>query len=190
VASVLSGQFDDFAVARAVVDELLTLGMAEKDLEIFALNAPGQHARFPIGGDEDADHSARGGESGAVKGAALGGAAGLALGAAAIPAIGPIAAAAGLAVGAYTGAFAGAVKTMGKAPPQTEIPPRPAGVRVVAHVPTRQHRECVLSTFERHHARSIEEAEGTWRDGSWVDFDPVSVPRWLRPPQPESPQPK
>jgi len=164
--------------------------MVEADLEIFALNAPGQHARFPIGGDEDADHSARGGESGAVKGAALGGAAGLALGAAAIPAIGPIAAAAGLAVGAYTGAFAGAVKTMGKAPPQTEIPPRPAGVRVVAHVPTRQHRECVLSTFERHHARSIEEAEGTWRDGSWVDFDPVSVPRWLRPPQPESPQPK
>ena len=101
------------------------------------------------------------------------------------PAIGPIAAAAGLAVGAYTGAFAGAVKTMGDAPPQAEIPPRPAGVRVVAHVPTRQHRECVLSTFERHHARSIEEAEGTWRDGSWVDFDPVSVPRWIKPPPPQ-----
>ena len=110
MASILSGQCDDFEVARAVVDELLTLGMPEEELEIFALNAPGQHARFP---------------------------------------------------------------------------PRPAGVRVVAHVPTRQHRECVLATFERHDTRSIEEAEGTWRDGSWVDFDPVSVPRWIKPPHPQ-----
>lgn len=185
MASILSGQFDDFEGARTAVDELLTLGMAKSDLELFALNAPGQHARFPIGGDEDADHRARGGETGAVKGAALGGAAGLALGAAAIPAIGPIAAAAGLAVGAYTGALAGAVKTMGEPHAHADIPPRPAGVRVVAHVPTRQHRECVLSTFERHHARSIEEAEGTWRDGSWADFDPVSVPRWIKPPPPQ-----
>jgi hypothetical protein len=183
MASILSGQFDDFATAHAVVDELRTLGMSDKDIEIFVLNPPGQHARFPIGGDEDADHSARGGETGAVKGAALGGAAGLAVGAAAIPVVGPIAAAAGLAVGAYAGALAGAVKTMGEPHPHPEIPPRPAGVRVVAHVPTRQHRECVLATFERHHARSIEEAEGTWRDGSWVDFDPVSVPRWIKPPQ-------
>ena len=60
--------------------------MSEEDIETFALNAPGQHARFPIGGDEDADRSAQGGENGAVKGAALGGAAGLAVGAAAIPA--------------------------------------------------------------------------------------------------------
>lgn len=184
MASILSGQFDDFEAARAVVDELLTLGMPEQDLEIYALNAPGQHARFPIGGDEDADHHARGGEHGAVKGAALGGAVGLALGAAAIPVVGPIATAAGLAVGAYTGAFAGAVKEMGEPHPHTEIPPRPAGVRVVAHVPTRQHYECVLATFRRHHARSIEEAKGTWRDGSWVDFDPVSVPRWIEPPHP------
>ena len=183
MTSILSGQFDDFEAARAVIDELLTLGMAEDDLEIFALNAPGQHARFPIGGDEDADHNARGGESGAVKGAALGGVAGLALGAAAIPAVGPIAAAAGLAVGAYTGALAGAMKTMGDAPNHAgEIPPRPAGVRVVAHVPTRQHRECVLATFEHHQARSIEEASGAWRDASWIDFDPVSVPRWIKPP--------
>jgi hypothetical protein len=183
MATILSGQFDDFETARAVVNELLTLGMDEQDLEVFALNAPGQHARHPLGGDEDADHLARGAETGAVKGAALGAAAGLAVGAAAIPVVGPIAAAAGLAVGAYTGAFAGAVKTMGEHP-HPEIPPRPAGVRVAAHVPTRQHREAVLTTFERHHARSIEEAEGTWRDGSWVDFDPVSVPRWIKPPQP------
>jgi hypothetical protein len=183
MATILSGQFDDFETARAVVNELLTLGVDEQDLEVFALNAPGQHARHPLGGDEDADRLARGAETGAVKGAALGAAAGRAVGAAAIPVVGPIAAAAGLAVGAYTGAFAGAVKTMGEHP-HPEIPPRPAGVRVAAHVPTRQHREAVLATFERHHARSIEEAEGTWRDGSWVDFDPVSVPRWIKPPQP------
>lgn len=185
MASILSGQFDDFEAATNVVNELRTLGMAEDDIETHALNAPGQHARFPIGGDEDADRGARGGENGAVTGAALGGAAGLAVGAAAIPIVGPIAAAAGLAVGAYTGAFAGAVKTMGDTPPQREIPARPAGVRVVAHVPSRQHRDCVLATFQRHHARSIEEAEGVWRDGTWADFDPVSVPRWVEPPRPQ-----
>jgi hypothetical protein len=182
MASILSGQFDDFEGARAVVEELLTLGMAEEDIDTYALNAPGQHDLFPIGGDEDADRSARGGEHGAVKGAALGGAAGLALGAAAIPVVGPIAAAAGLAVGAYTGAFAGAVKTMGDEP--VRIPQRPAGVRVVAHIPTSRHRDCVLSTFRRHAARSIEEAEGTWHDGSWSDFDPVTVPHWIEAPRP------
>ena len=26
-------------------------------------------------------------------------------------------------------------------------------------------------------ARDIEQAEGQWLDGDWVDFDPVAVPR-------------
>ena len=34
MASILSGQFDAFEAARAVVDELLKLGMVEDDLEI------------------------------------------------------------------------------------------------------------------------------------------------------------
>ncbi|HTQ01801.1 MAG TPA: hypothetical protein VMN56_20960 [Casimicrobiaceae bacterium] len=180
MAQILVAQFDDFEGAEAVAHELRSIGVAKGDTEIFALNPPGQHAQYPIGGDEDADRGAREGDTGAVAGAALGGAAGLALGAVAVPVVGPLAVAAGAAVGAYTGALAGAVKTLGddKAAPA----PRPAGVRLAVNVLTPAHREHVLSAFRRHAARSIEEAQGIWRDAGWSDFDPVSVPHWIEPP--------
>jgi len=184
---ILVAQFDDFDSAQAAASELRSLGMAQGDMEIFALNAPGQHDQTPIGGDETADRGARKGDEGAVAGAAIGGAAGLAAGAiagAAIPVVGPIAAAAGLAVGAYTGALHGAVSKLGdkKEGPIAEIPARPAGVRLAVHVLSPSQREHVLAAVRRHESRSIEEAEGTWRDSTWADFDPVSVPHWVEAP--------
>ena len=109
----------------------------------------------------------------------------MALGAAAIPVVGPAAAVVGLAIGAYTGSLAGALNVMGKHDERDVEPtiPRPAGVRVVVQVPTRERKALVLDTLMRHHARSVEEAEGTWRNGAWADFDPVSVPRWVVPPR-------
>jgi len=193
VTQILSGQFDDFERADLVQAELQTLGVDSDDIQKFVLNAPGQHDRYPIGGDEDADPTARGGENGAATGATLGGAAGIAVGVAAIPVVGPVAAVAGLAVGAYTGALAGALNVMGKRNDEVrqvsgvQVPEptirRPAGVRVVVQVPTPEQKALVLDALLRHHARSVEEAEGTWRDGAWADFDPVSVPRWVVPPK-------
>jgi hypothetical protein len=182
--NILSGQFDDFERAEMVASELRMLGFPADDIEQFALNAPGQHDLLPPGGDEDADPEARHGDEGAVAGAALGGAAGLALGAAVIPVVGPLAAAAGLAVGAYTGSLAGAVNTMGEdnVEDRPVMTPRPAGVRVAVNVPTSLHRTRALETFARHRARSVEEAEGTWANGSWVDFDPGGRPQWVVPP--------
>ena len=189
MARLLVGQFDDFDSAHAAVAELRSLGLAQGDMEIFALNAPGQHDRYALGGDEDVDRGARGGEGGAMSGAALGGVAGLALGAAAIPVAGPLAAAAGFAVGAYTGSLAGAVNEMGDdAPTVADIPPRPAGVRVVVHALAPEYREHILAAFGRHDVRSIEAAVGTWRDGTWADFDPVSVPRWIEAPADHRPR--
>ncbi len=185
MTQILAGQFDDLERADLLVAELQTLGMDSEDIQIFVLNAPGQHDRYPIGGDEDADPTARGGETGAATGAALGGAAGVALGAAAIPVVGAAAAVAGLAIGAYTGSLVGALNVMGKHADQDKAPTirRPAGVRVVVQVPTPGRKALVLDALLRHHARSVEEAEGTWRHGAWADFDPVSVPRWVVPPQ-------
>ena len=60
---------------------------------------------------------------------------------------------------------------------------RPAGVRVAVRVPAAQLQGRVLGVFNRHAARSIEEARGTWQEGQWRDFDPVSVPHWIMPPQ-------
>jgi hypothetical protein len=184
MAQILVAQFDDFDAAHAAAADLRSLGIAQGDVEIYHLNAPGQHGEFPIGGDEDADRGARKGDEGQVTGAAIGGAAGLAVGALAIPVVGPVAAAAGLAVGAYTGSLHGAVNTLGEDAPAQHIAPRPAGVRLAVNTLSPAHREHVLATFKRHEARSIEEADGTWREGSWVDFDPVSPPRWLAAPPP------
>jgi hypothetical protein len=182
MADILSAQFADFESARATEIDLRALGIAAADMEVFALNAPGQHGRFPIGGDEDADRGARGGESGAVAGAALGGAAGLVLGAIAAPVAGPIAPAVGVAVGAYTGSLAGAVKQMPGHEPASQVAARPAGVRLAVHVATPANRQPILASFRRNRAISVEEADGTWEAGAWTDFDPVSVPRWIEAP--------
>jgi hypothetical protein len=186
VTQILSGQFDDFERGELLVAELHSLGVPGNDIQQFMLNAPGQHDKFPIGGDEDADRGARGSENGALAGAAIGGAAGAALGLAALPLAGPIAGVTGLAIGAYTGSLAGALNNLGdktdKSPERSSA--RPAGVRVVVHAPTAEQRSRVIDAMLRHHARSIEEADGEWRSGTWANFDPVSVPRWVVPPAP------
>lgn len=182
MAEILTAQFGDFESARATEVELRALGIAAADMEVFALNAPGQHARFPIGGDEDADRGARSGASGAVAGAALGGAAGLVVGVVAAPVAGPIAPAAGLAVGAYTGSLAGAVKKMPGDEQALQMIARPAGVRLAVHVESPANRQAILASFRRNHAISIEEADGVWEGSAWTDFDPVSIPRWIQAP--------
>ena len=184
MAQILVGQLDDFERGELLATELRALGIGNNDIQQFALNAPGQHDLFPIGGDEDADRVARGGEGGALAGAAIGGVAGVALGVAAMPVAGPIAGVAGLAIGAYTGSLAGALNKMGHKADQVgdQIIARPAGVRIAVHITAPEHEARVADAMVRHHARSIEEAEGTWRDGTWADFDPASVPRWKVPP--------
>ncbi|MGZ5073290.1 MAG: hypothetical protein ACXWBL_09145, partial [Usitatibacter sp.] len=181
MSRLLIGRFDHLESVERAMNELRASGGSGADIEQFVLNAPRQHDQFPIGGDEEADRGARGGEDGAVASAAMGGAVGLAAAAAAMPVIGPLAAAAGVAVGAYAGSLAGAVHSMGqdKTPHGQPVLPRPAGVRVVVNLGPTLDRQRVIEIFASHHTQSVEEAEGTWRDGSWVDFDPVSVPQWI-----------
>ena len=71
MAQILVAQFDDFDAAHAAAADLRALGIAQGDVEIYHLNAPGQHGEFPIGGDEDADRGARKGDEGQVTGAAI-----------------------------------------------------------------------------------------------------------------------
>lgn len=180
MSRILLAQFDDFASAEAAAAEVKQLGLSDQDIEIFALNAPGQHDRYPIGGDEDEDRQARKGDDGAVAGAAVGSAAGVALGVAAAPLMGPLGVAAGAAIGAYTGSLAGAVTSMGDEH-AVQNPPRPAGVRLAVHVTPPAAEAAIVAAFRRHEVRSIEEAEGQWQQG-WKDFDPVSAPHWIEAP--------
>ena len=85
-------------------------------------------------------------------------------------------------MGAYTGSLAGAVNKLGDKPPALEIPARPAGVRLAAHVLSPAHREHVSRHFiatTRARSRKPREPGAT---GSWADFDPVSAPKWLEEP--------
>ncbi len=183
MAHIVAAEFKEFAQAESALEALREQGFASSQLTTFYLNAPGQHATFPIGGDQYKDPEAAEGGSGALKGAALGSAAGLALGAAAVPVVGIAAAVGSIAAGAYAGSLAGAVGSLGKDEPDAAPPvARPAGVVVAVHAPTPPERERATSILWRHRAYSIELAEGNWKDGTWQDFDPVSIPNWRKAP--------
>jgi hypothetical protein len=187
--TIIAGRFETLAAAQQAEAMLIGLEFAEDDICSFALNPPGQHATYPIGGDEYTDDNSRNGGAGAAKGGAIGGAIGLGTGLAATAIIPPagaavaiVAAAAG--AGAYTGALAGALHSMGTEQPEnTPDKPqesRPAGVLVAVRA---EGKTAVLSAqeaFRETGASAIEIATGTWRDGTWTDFNPQSSPTPLR----------
>jgi hypothetical protein len=47
---------------------------------------------------------------------------------------------------------------------------------VAAHAPEPEQRANALEVLQTSGAKDIETAEGLWRDGQWVDFDPVAPP--------------
>jgi hypothetical protein len=183
VSNIVAAEFEGFEAARAARSALRDEGFASSRTSMFYLNAGGQHARFPIGGDQYADPEAKGAGKGALAGAAIGGVAGLALGIAAAAVVGPLAVVAGLAAGAYAGSLAGTVGWLGQGSKRSQPLNRPAGVVVAAFAPTPAEREHATSVLERHRPRAIEQADGTWQDGTWKDFDPVSIPKWRKPPE-------
>lgn len=183
--TIIAGRFETLAAAQQAEAMLIGLEFAEDDICSFALNPPGQHATYPIGGDEYADDNSRNAGAGAARGGAIGLGTGLAA-AAAIPPAGTAAAivAAAAGAGAYTGALAGALNSMGTDQPEnTPDKPqesRPAGVLVAVRV---EGKTAVLSAqeaFRETGASAIEIASGTWQDGTWTDFNPQSSPTPLR----------
>jgi hypothetical protein len=95
-----------------------------------------------------------------------------------------VAAAAGAGVGAYTGSLAGALNNMGKdrqentsGKPQES---RPAGVLVAVRVEGKTAELSAEEAFRETGASAVEIASGTWRDGTWADFNPQSAPTPLR----------
>jgi hypothetical protein len=181
--NIIAAHFDDFAHAEAALSDLAaSKSIDATDIDHVVLGPPGRHDRYPIGGDEDADTRAAKGDKGAMNGAAIGTAAGVVTGVASSVVLGPLGAAASAAAGAYGGSLAGALGKMGGSGAENAPPPRPAGVMVMVHAPNWEHRALALNAFDKNGARSIEEAEGQWRDGTWVDFNPVATPRWLLPP--------
>lgn len=171
MATIIAGMFETLAKANLAVEELHRERFNSEDVSVFHINAPGQHATYPIGGDVDEDRGAREGDKTAVKGAA----AGAAVGGTAGMAAGPVGAAVGAAVGAYTGSLVGAVQGLGK----DQDRERPAGVMVAVNTGEGENQGKAIQVLRDRGARGVERAEGQWRNGDWVDFDPVRRPSYV-----------
>lgn len=173
MATIIAGMFDTVDKAAGAVDDLLGGEFSDKDVFSFANNPPGQHATFPIGGDEDKDPGASHAGSDAGKGAAVGIGTGAAIGA--ITA-GPPGAAVGAGIGAYVGSLVGALHGLEGRGSAEQPLRRPAGTLVAVRIESGQAEQSAISTLQTHGAIQIEKAEGVWRDGQWIDFDPLAAP--------------
>ena len=183
MATIIAGDFPTKALADAVVEHFLREGIGREDIQQLSLNSPGQHdmdsntmakSDEPSERSSDDDpprHAAKGGASGA----AIGGAVGLGVGLATAPVTGAVGPLVGAGVGAYVGSLVGTLKGL-DTPGENEPKIRRAGVLVAVRVNGPQAREHIADVLRQHGAQMVEIAEGAWRDGQWIDFNPESEP--------------
>ncbi|APD11127.1 hypothetical protein UC34_03420 [Pandoraea vervacti] len=176
MAMIVAGRFTTCDQANLVASRLYDRAFRPSDVSVFFLNPTGQHAKFPIGGDVDADAAARPAGKGAAQGVIAGGAFGLALGALLfvtvwrfwlVPVVGMMA-------GAYLGAFLGALQRMRSRERVSarEAGMRDAGVMLATHV-SESTADTAIAVLRDAGAAEIEQADGVWEAGEWRDFDPV-----------------
>lgn len=186
MAQIIAGWFSTQQQAEQALNALARTGVAATDCSTFYLSPPGQHGDIPLNDQVHHDEGSKESGTGAAKGAAAGGAVGLAAGALAAAAtapLGPAAVVAGAGIGAYVGSLAGAVNKSreGDANEATSEEPveRPAGAIVAVNIGDPNSENLVIDTLKNEGAQGIERADGQWRDGEWVDFDPQRPPQWI-----------
>jgi outer membrane lipoprotein SlyB len=179
MTDIVAGRFEQQDDAQAAVERLLQHGFRRDDVSSFFVNPPGQHAKFPVGGDRNVSPGARGAGLAALGGALLGGVLGFIFGMAASHVFGLVATITGIVAGAYLGMLAGALARLQDraAARQRDVPPvRHAGMMVAAHTPTPSSHDEAVRALKSSGAVEVEEAEGEWHDGGWADFDPTVPP--------------
>lgn len=175
---IVAGRFTTFAQAESAASHLFENGFLPEDVTLFFVNPRGQHARFPVGGDEFADPEAARASIGAGKGGLIGAAIGAAIGVAvssllSAPFVLLIAAA---GVGAYVGSLLGAMTHTrgGGKLPQSAVPreSRDSGVLVAVHV-NPDNQQAAAQVLRDAGSLEVERAHGRWQHGRWADFDPT-----------------
>ncbi len=186
MSRIVAARFDTFDSAQLAANALLAASVPAESLHTFFVNPSGEHARFPLGGDRVADPQAKGAPYGALGGAALlgtlgavaGSVVGLMFDGALIFIIG------GAGLGAYIGSLGGAMYALGRK--QTyrsshdEAVARKheghhAGVLLAVHI-TAEDEDRISGLLKQSGGIEIERARGLWKDGQWVDFDPLLSP--------------
>jgi len=181
VSLIVAARFDSFPEAEQAGRNLFAAGFAQEDVSIFFVNPAGQHDLYPLGGDQAADPASRKTKHGALAGAALLGLAGAVIGSIVwLYAAGSVLALLiAVGVGAYIGSLGGALLATRSAArayrPGHSTGIRRAGVLTAVHV-TAATEAAAARVLRDCGGKDVEKAEGRWRDGDWVDFDPVTPP--------------
>jgi hypothetical protein len=172
MSTIIAGHVETQPQVQQVIGELQRVGFSTEQIAYFYVNPPGQHDRYPIGGDFEKSPGAEDTGKGAAAGVAVGAAAGLA----ASPAIGPL----GPLVGGYIGGLVGGlVETKDgdeETPPNAPPHEHRSGLMVAVAADDEAMRSRAIELLRSMGAYDIELAEGTIQDGDWVDFDPVASP--------------
>ena len=175
MSRIVAGRFDRTTDADAALEELKASGFERREVDSFYVAPPGQHAKYPIGGDVQSDAGARKAGAGSFIGAIIGALAGALIGWIISPSYGDTAILLIALLGAFIGAFIGTMSRLRGASRREATPEHPVeakGGRMIAVCVDRQDSEPrVVEVLKRHGARDVGRAEGTWRDG-WRDFDP------------------
>ncbi len=184
MTTLITGNFQQQDDAQRALSDLAGAGFAADQMTTFFVNPPGQHDRYPIGGDQNQSPGTEDSAGGSASGAAIGGAIGVAVGIATLPVLGPGAAIAGAGVGAYTGSLYGALgKTDDKNNPDTQAEreelrrseqPRKSGVLVAVSAPASAQQDAAIRILRALGATDIERPEGTIVAGEWTDFNPLT----------------
>ncbi len=202
---IIAARFGTTTEAEAVAQSMHGF-IATKDICIFHNNAPGQHGTTMFGdhvaehehaanatsnspnaaiklqstGPEPSGEVAEQAEHAEGSAMATAAVAGVAAGVLAVAA-GPVVALAAVGVAAYTGSLAGAleggdVDENGKGSGQRRPAMRQGGVMIAVHIVNAADQARVVQLLKSASAADIEQAEGKWQDGDWVDFDPLATP--------------
>ncbi|WP_238985035.1 ChaB family protein [Candidatus Glomeribacter gigasporarum] len=158
---IVSGRFSTFRAAERVARKFLSQGFTRQDISVFFTTPPGQHAQYPIGGDQYADPGAQL----AARGAASWMSAGAIIGALAGTALYfilwrywliPIAC---LSVGAYIGSLIGALRRMREQTARSAHHGQDTGVMLAVHV-AEENAVNAVQLLEKSGAADIEKATG------------------------------
>lgn len=176
MSHIVAARFDNPLEADAALADLQRAGFRSGEYESFYVAPPGQHAATPIGGDSHSDAGARFAGWGAAGGAVLGALVLAILAAVVTGGQNLIAVLLAGGVGAYVGSFMGGMLRSRHASLREHTPEHPvempAGRMIAVNVDRSEMEPRAMDVLRRHGAIELGRAEGTWRDGSWRDFDP------------------
>ncbi|ALP64333.1 hypothetical protein [Paraburkholderia caribensis] len=176
---IVAARFTTFPAAESAAERLFRAGFVEEDVSLFFVNPRGQHARFPIGGDENKDAAATDAPKGAGIGVTIGAVVGAVVGVGIFTVFSApvLVSAIAAGVGAYIGSLIGAMyKTRGGGKgarhERAHHEERDSGVLLAVHV-TPDTQQMAANVLREAGGTSIERATGRWQQGRWADFDPT-----------------